>query len=81
MSEITQTQLSELTGLSLAHISVLVKRGEIPQGRREGRERVYPAELVDYLRKRGKKSGGRRLGTPNATKRQPKQPIQLEDLF
>jgi phage terminase Nu1 subunit (DNA packaging protein) len=69
MSEITQSQLSELTGLSLAHISVLVKRGEIPQGRREGRQRVYPAALAEVLIGRGKRKKGK------------KPVIKLEDLF
>lgn len=73
--EITLTQLADLTGLSAAHISMLVKRGEIMPGRKEGNNRFYPAELVDRLRMRGKRKKAATKGAAKGAK------IQLEDLL
>lgn len=75
--ELTASELAEKTGFSLPHISVMVKRGELPQGRKEGRETFYPVEAVAYLQKRGKRKSPIGTGTRGGRKKA----IQLDDLF
>jgi excisionase family DNA binding protein len=44
MIEVTRRQLAQITGLSESHIGMLIKRGELPQGRKDGRLRLLPRD-------------------------------------
>lgn len=44
MIEVTRRQLAQITGLSESHIGMLIKREELPQGRKDGRLRLLPKE-------------------------------------
>lgn len=42
--EVTRRQLATITGLSESHIGMLIKRGELPKGRKDGRLRLLPKD-------------------------------------
>ena len=42
--EVSRRQLAQITGLSESHIGMLIKRGELPQGRKDGRLRLLPKD-------------------------------------
>lgn len=42
MTEITLTDLSAETGLSVSHLGHLIARGILPEGRKDGKQRYLP---------------------------------------
>lgn len=48
--ELTITEISQQTGLTIPHLLVLIKRGRLPAGRKSGKKRFLPAEVVDTIR-------------------------------
>lgn len=42
MTEISLTDLADETGYSANHLNQLIKRGILPQGRKDGRKRMIP---------------------------------------
>lgn len=42
MSDIAMKELAQASGLSLSHLNKLIKRGILPEGRKEGRTRYLP---------------------------------------
>jgi len=44
MQEITLTELSQQTGLTVSHLNKLISRGQLPEGEKRGRTRYLPRE-------------------------------------
>ncbi len=61
---ISMTDLAKMSGFSLAHLCVLIKRGILPAGSKSGRQRYLPKEetiaALKTPRAQGRPKGGRR---------------------
>lgn len=86
MTEISLSELSADTGYSIAHLVVLIKRGALPAGRKEGRTRYIPEQEAKRILSRhvpGSLWAGQRRSRRNQANKSNLTPLTLtlEDLL